>query len=59
MPYEDTLLHTKHITDSERMMFQNEFALRRKEPTTGVLLCVFPGGLGAHYFWVGQGEKSL
>ncbi len=38
-------------------MFQNEFALSRKEPTTGVRLCVFLGGLGTHRFWMGQFRK--
>ena len=44
----------KDLTDQERLMFQTEMSTRRKNPTTGVLLAFFLGGLGAHRFYLGQ-----
>ena len=35
-------------------MFQTEMGARRKNPTTGLLLCLFLGGIGAHRFYLGQ-----
>lgn len=50
---EDVVL-MKDLTDHERLMFQHEMGTRRKNPTTGLLLCLFLGGLGAHRFYLGQ-----
>lgn len=50
----DPLLLTKDLTDSERLMFQNEFNAVRKNPTTAVLLALLVGGLGAHHFYMGN-----
>ena len=44
----------KDLSDQERLMFQTEMNTRRKNPTTGVLLTLFLGGLGAHRFYLGQ-----
>ena len=44
----------KYLTDQERLMFQAELNGRRKAATTGVLLCFFLGGVGAHRFYMGQ-----
>ena len=50
----DDVLLLKDLTDSERLMFQSEMAGKQKDPTTGVLLCLFLGGFGAHRFYLGQ-----
>ena len=44
----------RDLTDHERLMFQTEMGTRRKNPTTGVLLAFFLGGLGGHRFYLGQ-----
>ena len=44
----------KDLTDQERLMFQTEMGTRRKNPTTGVVLAFFLGGLGGHRFYLGQ-----
>ena len=44
----------KGLTEQERLAFQTEFNIKRKEVTTGVLLCFFLGGVGAHKFYLGQ-----
>lgn len=50
----DEIVLMKDLTDQERLMFQSEMAANRKDPTVGVLLALFPGGLGAHRFYMGQ-----
>lgn len=42
------------LTDQERLMFQAEMSTRRKDPTMGLVLCLFLGGLGAHRFYLGE-----
>ena len=42
------------LTDQERLIFQTEISTRRKDPTVGVLLTLFVGGVGAHRFYLGQ-----
>jgi len=49
----DTLLIQRDLTDAERMMFQGEFNAVRRETTTGVLLAILLGGVGAHHFYTG------
>ena len=44
----------RDLNDSERLLFQTEMSNRRKNPTTGVVLALFLGGLGAHRFYLGQ-----
>lgn len=50
----DDVLLMKELDNQERLLFQTEITGRRKEVTTGVLLAVFLGGLGAHRFYMGQ-----
>jgi len=38
------------MTDQQRLLFQTQLNGGRKNPTTGVLLAVFLGELGAHHF---------
>ncbi len=47
------------LTDQERLTFQDEFNSRRKDSTTGALLTVFLGGLGAHRFYLGETGLGL
>ena len=56
--FEDAAL-TKDLTDQERLMFQTEMGTRRKSATTGVLLALFLGGLGAHRFYLGQTGRGI
>ncbi len=44
----------KDLTSEERLLFQTEMAARQKNPTTGLLLCLFLGGVGAHRFYLGE-----
>lgn len=50
----DDAVLMKDLTDHERLMFQTEMNARRKTPTTGVLLALFLGGVGAHHFYLGR-----
>jgi TM2 domain-containing membrane protein YozV len=50
----DPLLYTQGMTDHQRLLFMSEFNQRRKTGTTGVLLALFLGGIGAHRFYMGQ-----
>lgn len=42
------------MTAEQRMYFQSEFNAVRKNPTTGLLLAFFLGGVGAHHFYLGN-----
>lgn len=50
----DPLLYTQGMTDNQKLLFLSEFNARRKDGTTGLLLALFLGGLGAHRFYLGQ-----
>ena len=50
----DNLLLLRDLTDSEKFLFQGEYSNVRKNPTTGVLLALFLGGIGAHHFYLGS-----
>jgi TM2 domain-containing membrane protein YozV len=54
MTVTDPLLYTQGMTDSQRLLFVQEFNQRRKTGTTAVLLALFLGGVGAHRFYMGQ-----
>ena len=44
----------RNMSESQRVLFQTQLNGRRKDPTTGVLLAVFLGGLGVHHFYMGN-----
>ena len=48
------ILQMQSLTDKERLVFLSEMNSRRKDPTTGVLLCLFTGGVGGHHFHLGR-----
>jgi TM2 domain-containing membrane protein YozV len=48
--YEIALM--QNMSEQQRMMFQSQMATVRKDPTVGVLLALFLGGLGAHQFYL-------
>ena len=51
--FEDVAM-MQDLTDQERLIFQAEMGTRRKDPTMGLVLCLFLGGLGAHRFYLGE-----
>jgi len=50
----DEMILMKDLTDPQRMMFQSEMNKLRKDRTTGLLLTLFLGGIGAHHFYLGK-----
>lgn len=44
----------QEMTENQRLMFQAEMCRARKDPTTGILLALFLGGVGAHRFYLKQ-----
>jgi TM2 domain-containing membrane protein YozV len=50
----DDVIFMKDLTDQERLLFQNEYLSVRKNGTTGVLLALFLGGVGAHHFYMSR-----
>lgn len=42
------------LSKEEKLQFQSEFSLRSRKTSTGVLLALLLGGVGAHKFWLGQ-----
>ena len=37
----DEIIYMKGLTEQERLMFQSEFLATKKNPTSGLLLCLF------------------
>ena len=44
----------QNMTDQQRLLFQTQLSSQRKSGTTGVLLALLLGGIGAHRFYMGQ-----
>lgn len=44
----------RHMSESQRTIFSSQMAGQRKSETTGVLLALFLGGVGAHHFYMGN-----
>lgn len=42
------------LTEQQRLIFMQQMNSQRKDPTTGLLLALFLGGLGAHRFYMGD-----
>lgn len=42
------------MTAEQRMLFQSQYSAAKKSGTTGVLLALLLGGLGAHHFYLGR-----
>ena len=51
---DDYFVQMKSLDEQQRLLFQNEFITRRKDVSTGVILCLFLGGLGLHRVYMGQ-----
>lgn len=47
------------MNDQQRMLFVSQMAGRRKSASTGVLLAIFLGGLGAHHFYLGNNGYGI
>jgi TM2 domain-containing membrane protein YozV len=50
----DDILFLKDLNDQEKLLFQNEYLSVKKNPTTGVILTLFLGGIGGHHFYMGN-----
>ena len=42
------------MNDQQRMYYATQMNMTRKDPTVGVLLAFFLGGVGAHRFYMGE-----
>ena len=51
---QEIALVKKDLSNEERMQFDLQFATRRKNPTTALLLSLFLGIVGADRFYVGD-----
>ncbi len=49
----------KTMTPEQRMYFQNEYSVARKDSTVAVLLGIFLGGFGAHRFYLGENGAGV
>ncbi len=55
LPYDfPELAFAQGMDDRQRAVFFNAFAHTRKDVTTGVLLALLLGGIGAHRFYMGE-----
>lgn len=50
----DELILQSDLTDSQRILFQDEMRKYRKSIASGVLFCLFLGGIGAHHYYMGN-----
>ena len=49
----------KRMNQNQRLMFQTEFNAVRKSETTGLVLALFLGGVGAHHFYLGNVKLGI
>lgn len=55
LPYEfPELSLAQGMTDAQRAIYFSSYATVRKDVTTGVLLALLLGGIGAHRFYMGE-----
>ena len=50
----DVALMQQDLSQRERLQFQMEYHQVRKDPTTGILLTLFLGGIGGHHYYMGK-----
>jgi len=50
---------TRHMTDEQKLAFITRFAKERRNPNVALLLCLFLGGIGAHYYYMGRIGKGI
>ena len=50
----DVALMQQDLSHRERVQFQMEYNQVRKNPTTGILLTLFLGGIGGHHYYMGK-----
>jgi TM2 domain-containing membrane protein YozV len=52
-------LYTARMTDQQRAWFYAEYERARKDETTGVLLALFLGAFGIHYFYLRRNTAGI
>lgn len=52
-------LFMQDMSDNQKMMFQSKYLSEKKDTTTAVLLALFVGGLGVHWFYLGRTGKGV
>ena len=50
----EVALLQQDLSQRERIQFQMEYNQVRKNPTTGILLTLFLGGIGGHHYYLGK-----
>lgn len=50
----DDFVLMQNMTDSQRLLFQNEVVHRSKSKGTAFVLAFFLGGVGAHHYYLGH-----
>ena len=50
---------TTHMTDEQKLKFITRFAKERRNPNVALALCLFLGGIGAHYYYMGRIGKGI
>jgi len=55
----DELVLMQNMTDNQRLLFQSQMSSVRKDKTTGVLLALLLGGVGAHHFYLGKNGLGI
>ncbi len=53
-PFEIEVELLQSLTAEQRVCFQSEYNVVRKDPTTALLLALFLGGLGIHHFYLNK-----
>lgn len=55
----ELLPYTNGMTQAQQAAFYNEYANQKRDPTTGLLLSLFLGGVGAHKYYMGNDRLGL
>ncbi len=56
---ESTLKLVEQLSPTQQASFNSRYEDKKKDPTTALLLCLIPGGIGAHEFYLSNVNKAV
>jgi len=55
----EAVLGARDLKKAEKIMFKDKYDRVKKDYTTALLLCIFLGGLGGHWFYLGKTNRAI
>jgi len=55
----EAVLGAQSLRKKEKLMFKDKYDRIKKDYTTALLLCIFLGGVGGHWFYLGKTNRAI